>query len=54
MFQMDVVFDILYIFPATSKRIFLCTHIAFLLNKSVLHKIKSTLQDYFVAAPILN
>jgi len=27
MFQMDVVFDILYIFPATSERIFLCTHI---------------------------
>lgn len=33
MFQMDVVFDILYIFPATSKRIFLCTHIAFFTQK---------------------
>jgi hypothetical protein len=26
---MDVVFDILYIFPANSKRIFLCMHIVF-------------------------
>jgi hypothetical protein len=58
---MDVVFNILYIFPASSERRFLCTHIAFFTqrlgiaqNQKILYKIVFSSADLELGLNIIS